>query len=136
MPNKRIPEDPYRSAFNDDELDRLSRDERDLLPLDRDFDRAPSRGKLALFAVAIALLLGAASYGLNNTSTHQASNPPPGESTQREPTSPQAPAGTRDLTPPANTQPGITTGAAPLKTTTPPTAPSTMNKPSAEEPKQ
>src|SRR6516165_8729414 len=110
MPNKRIPEDPYRSAFNDDELDRLSQDERDLLPLDRDFYRAPSRGKLALFAVAIALLLGAAFYGWNNTSTHQASNPPPGESTQREPTSPQAPTATRDRGPTDNTPPGITTG--------------------------
>ena len=137
MPNERIPEDPYRPAFNDDELDGLSRDDRDLPPRDWHFHRAPpSRGKLALFAIAVALLLGAVFYGLNNTSTHQALNPPPDQTAQREPTSPQAPAGTRDLTPHANPQPGMTTGAAPLNPTPPSTAPSTMDKSSAEGPKQ
>jgi hypothetical protein len=134
--DERIPEDPDRPAFNDGELDRLSRDDRDLPSLDRDLDRAPPfSGKLALFAIAVALLPGAAS-GLNNAGTHQASNPPPGQTAQREPTSPQAPAGTRDLTPRANTQPGITTAAAPLKTTPLSTAPSTMDKSSAEGPRQ
>ena len=60
MPNERIPEDPHRSGFSDEELYRSSRYDRDLPPLDRDFDRAPpSGGRVALFAVAVALLLGA-----------------------------------------------------------------------------
>lgn len=137
MPNERIPEDTHRPAFNDDELDRWSRDDRDLPPLDQNLDRAPpSSGKLALFAIAAALLLGAMFYGLNNTSTHQASNPPPDQTAQSERTSPQAPASSRDLIPRANTQPGTTTGAAPMLTRPPSTAPSTMDRSPAEEPKQ
>jgi hypothetical protein len=136
MPNERISEDPYRSG-GDGESDRASRYERDLPPLDPDLDRAPpSSGRVALFAIAVALLLGAVFYGLNTTATHQTANPPPGQTAQSERTSPQAPAGTRDLTPRPNTQPGLTTGAAPVQTTPPSTAPSTMNKPSGEVPKQ
>jgi hypothetical protein len=123
MANERNPEDPYRSGLSDDDFYR-GRYDRDLPPLDRDFDNPPSSGKVALFAVAIALVLGAVFYGLNNTSTHQAQNPPPSQSAQSQTGSPQAPPGT----PRTNTEPGQTTGAAPSQTMPPPTAPSTMPK--------
>ena len=77
MANERFPEDPFRSGLSDDDFNRTSRYDRDLPPVDRDFDGGPSGGKVALFAVGIALILGAVFYGLNNTSTHQATNPPP-----------------------------------------------------------
>jgi hypothetical protein len=127
MANERIP---------DDDFYRSSRYESDLPPLDRNLDEGgPSGGKVALFAVAVALLLGAVFYGLNNTSTHQATNPPPAQSAQSQPSLPQAPPATRDMTPPRpNTEPGTTTGAAPAQPTMPPsTAPSTMNR---DAPKQ
>ena len=101
MANERIPEDPYRSGLSDGDFPRASRTDGDVSPLDRDFDSAPSGGKVALFAVAIALILGAVFYGLNNTSTHQAQNPPAQSAQSQNPA------------PRANTQPGMTTGAAP-----------------------
>src|SRR5512137_123790 len=121
MANERIPEDPYRSGLSDDDFNRSSRYHRELPPLDRDFDdRASSSGKFALFAVAIALILGAVFYGLNNTSTHQATNPPPAQTAQ-------GPA-QGNVTPRVNTEPGQTTGAAPSQPAMPPsTAPSQMN---------
>jgi hypothetical protein len=133
MANERLPEDPFRSGLSDDDFNRTSRYDHDLPPLDRDLDGGPSGGKVALFAVGIALILGAVFYGLNNTSTHQATNPPPTQSAQSERASPQAPSGMRDMTPRANTQPGTTTGSAPAAP--PATAPSTMNKPSEGAPK-
>ena len=130
MANERIPDDDfYRSSSHYD---------RDLPPLDREFDNAPSSGKVALFAVAIALVLGAVFYGLNNTSTHQAQTPPPAQTAQgNNQVLPQAPPGMRDVTPRANTAPGQTTGAAPSQTTPPSTAPSTMNRqPAGNAPKE
>jgi hypothetical protein len=127
MANERIPEDPYRSGPSDDF--RSSRYDRDLPPLDREFDDSPpSSGKVALFAVGIALVLGAIFYGLNNTSTHQATNPPPSQTAQSQQSLPQAPPGMRDAATRANTQPGMTTGAAP--------SPSPATKPSESAPKQ
>jgi hypothetical protein len=41
-----------------------------------------SSGKIALFAVAIALVLGAVFYGLDNTSVNQASTEPPAKTAQ------------------------------------------------------
>ena len=133
MANERIPEDPYRPGPGGDDFIRSPRYDRELPPLDRDFDEAASSGgKVALFAVAIALVLGAVFYGLNNTSTHQAANPPPSQTAQPQQGLPQSPG-----TPRGNTQPGMTTGAAPSHQTMPPTAPSTMDRqPSGEPPKQ
>src|SRR5262245_42251487 len=128
MANERFPEDPFRSGLSDDDFNRTSRYDRDLPPVDRDFDGGPSGGKVALFAVGIALILGAVFYGLNNTSTHQATNPPPTQSAQSERAAPQAPSG-------INKEPGTTTGSAPSQSAPPATAPSTMNKPSDGAPK-
>ncbi|MCK1419775.1 hypothetical protein IVA87_30385 [Bradyrhizobium sp. 147] len=116
MADDRFPNDPYRPNLADDEYLRAARRDADL-QADPELGEGPaSSGKVALFAVAIALVLGAVFYGLNNTSTtNQASNAPTSQTAQTQPTNPTAPPGMRDVTPRNNTGPGVTTGAAPSK---------------------
>ena len=67
-----------------------------------------------MFAVAIALVLGAVFYGLNNSSINQAGTSSSTAQNTPQTSPPTAPPGMRDVTPRANnTQPGTTTGAAP-----------------------
>ncbi len=75
MADDRFPNDPYRPNLADDEYLRAARRDGDL-QVDPELGEGPaSSGKVALFAVAVALVLGAVFYGLNNTSTgNQASN--------------------------------------------------------------
>ncbi|MCK1743996.1 hypothetical protein IVA80_24950 [Bradyrhizobium sp. 139] len=117
MADDRFPNDPYRPNLADDEYLRAARRDADL-QVDPELGEGPaSSGKVALFAVAIALVLGAVFYGLNNTSTgDQASNTPATQTAQQAPSAnPATPPGMRDVTPRNNTQPGTTTGAAPSK---------------------
>jgi hypothetical protein len=126
------PNDPYRAGLSDEEIRHQAR----LNSLDNELQADPelaegsaSGAKVAMFAVAIALVMGALFYGLNNTSVNQAGTTPPSQTAQTNPTSPPAaPPGMRDVTPRANTNPGTTTGAA-TNRPTPPAPPSTdMNK--------
>jgi hypothetical protein len=112
MANQYNPNDPYRTGQSDDEYYR-SRLEREA-QIDPELAEGPaSPGRIALFAVGIALVLGVVFYGLNRTSTNEASTTPPAQTAQTQPASPQAPPGMRDVTPRApNSQPGTTTGAA------------------------
>jgi hypothetical protein len=131
MANERIPEDPYRPTFaGDDELRRPALLDNELQP-DPELAEGPaSSGRIAIFAVGVAIVLGAVFYGLNSSSINQAGtsstaqnapatpaqNPAPPQSTaQTSPTA--APPGMRDVTPHAspNTNPGVTTGAAPAR---------------------
>ena len=117
MADDRFPNDPYRPGMGDDDYLRAARRDADLQP-DPELGEGPaSTGRIALFAVAIALILGAVFYGLNNTSVNQASTEPPAKTAQQTPSTspanPAAPPGMRDVTPRSNTQPGVTTGAAP-----------------------
>ena len=115
MANERIPNDPYRSGLSDDEFGRPSRDSE--LRFDPEARDPISGAKVAMFAIAIAVVLGALFYGLNNTSIHEAQTPPPSQTAQSQP---QAPAGMRDVTPPrANTSPGMTTGQTPPRPASP-----------------
>jgi hypothetical protein len=119
MADDRFPNDPYRPNLADDEYLRAARRDADL-QADPELGEGPaSSGKVALFAVAIAVVLGAVFYGLNNTSmsNNQASNAPPAQTAQQQtqPANPAAPPGMRDVTPRNNTAPGVTTGAAPSK---------------------
>ncbi|MGO4513109.1 hypothetical protein CT676_16440 [Bradyrhizobium sp. MOS001] len=127
MADDRFPNDPYRPNLADDEYVRAARRDAEL-QVDPELGEGPaSSGKVALFAVAIALVLGAVFYGLNNTSTgNQASNTPATQTAQQAPpANPAAPPGMRDVTPRNNTGPGVTTGAAPSKPAAPvPAAPS------------
>jgi hypothetical protein len=121
MADDRFPNDPYRPNLADDEYLRAARRDANL-QADPELGEGPaSSGKIALFAVAVALVLGAVFYGLNNTSTsNQASNAPAAQTAQQTaPTNPAAPPGMRDVTPRNNTAPGMTTGAAPSKPAAP-----------------
>jgi hypothetical protein len=120
MADDRFPNDPYRPNLADDEYLRAARRDSELQP-DPELGEGPaSSGKVAMFAVAIALVLGAVFYGLNNTTTgNQASNAPAAQTAQQTPANPAAPPGMRDVTPRSNTAPGVTTGAAPSKPAAP-----------------
>ena len=113
------PNDPYRAGLTDDEIQRQAR----LNSLDNEIqpdpalDESPASGaKIAMFAIAIALVMGALFYGLNNTSVNQAGTSPANQTAQTQPANPAAPPGMRDVTPRNNAQPGTTTGAAPQRT--------------------
>ena len=114
MANQPNPNDPYRAGMTDDEIRHQAR----LNSLDNELQADPelaegpaSGAKVAMFALAIAVVLGAVFYGLNNTTVNN----------------PTAPPGMRDVTPRGNNQPGTTTGAAPARPS--PASPSTdMNK--------
>lgn len=124
------PNDPYRANLSDEEIRRQAR----LNSLDNEMQPDPELGegpasgaKIAMFAIAIALVMGALFYGLNNTSVNQAGTSPANQTAQTQPANPAAPPGMRDVTPKANSQPGMTTGAAPPRPANP--APSTDNAP-------
>jgi hypothetical protein len=102
-----------------EDIGRTSRLETDLQAdpeLTGGFASAP---KIALFALGIALLLGAVFYGLNNSSVHPngpsptANNPAPATAQNTTPTPPPAAA---PANPGANAKPGVTTGASPSQT--------------------
>jgi len=131
MANERIPNDPYdpyRSGLSDDRFGARSRFDTELPP-DMLEGRPASGGKIALLAIAIALVLGAVFYGLNNSSVHEAQTAPPARTAESQPASPQAPPGMRDVTPKPNTAPGTTTGAAPSNPTPPQSPPQGTSKP-------
>jgi hypothetical protein len=129
MANERTPNDPYRSpddpyrAERDDELRRAQRLDNEL-QMDPELAEGPaSGGKIAMFAVAVAVILGAVFYGLNNSTINQAGTAPTSSTAQNTPASPPAsPPGMRDVTPRTNTAPGVTTGAAPARPQTPPSS--------------
>jgi len=127
MADDRFPNDPYRPNLADDEYVRAARRDAQL-QVDPELGEGPaSSGKVAMFAVAIALVLGAVFYGLNNTSVNQASTEPATKTAQQAPTNPAAPPGMRDVTPRNNAQPGVTTGAASSKPAAPAPAPATAD---------
>ncbi|WP_298241118.1 hypothetical protein [uncultured Bradyrhizobium sp.] len=135
MADDRFPNDPYRPNLADDEYLRAARRDGDL-QADPELGEGPaSSGKVALFAVAIALVLGAVFYGLNNTTTgNQASTTPATQTAQQAPANPAAPPGMRDVTPRANTAPGVTTGAAPSKPAAPTDMPAAKPAPDTQTP--
>src|SRR5215218_3718980 len=120
------PNDPYRANLTDDEIRRQAR----LNSLDNEIKADPelaegpaSGAKVAMFAIAIAVVMGALFYGLNNTSVNQAGTEPTTKSAQTSPANPAAPPGMRDVTPKSNADTGMTTGAAPARPSPSPAAP-------------
>ena len=112
------PNDPYRAGMSDEEIRRQARInslDNELQPDPALSEGSPSGTKVAMFAVAIAVVLGALFYGLNNTTVNQAGTTPPSQTAQTQPANPAAPPGMRDVTPRANTDQGVTTGAAPAR---------------------
>jgi hypothetical protein len=126
MTNERIPDDPDRLGHDFGDDNRHLRVDRD--PLDRDFGPdPPSGGRITLFAIGVAVVLGAIFYGLNTTSLKNPQNTPSTQRAQSEPTTPRAPLGVTPQTP--NAGPGTTTGAAPAQPAIPPaTAPENMSR--------
>ncbi len=121
MAYERNPDDPYRSNLADDEIRRQARLDNGLQP-DPELAEGPaSSAKVAMFAIAIAVVLGAVFYGLNNSSINQAGTSSTAQNTSQS-SPPAAPPGMRDVTPRANTSQGMTTGAAPARPQTPPSS--------------
>jgi hypothetical protein len=126
MANERIPNDPYvspddryRAERADDELRRAARLDNEL-QVDPELAEGPaSGGRLVLFAVAVALILGAVFYGLNSSTINQAGTSSTSSTAQNTPVSPPAAA---PGTPRAGTDQGVTTGAAPARPQTPPSS--------------
>jgi hypothetical protein len=119
MAYERNPNDPYRADLTDDEIRRQARLDNELQADPELAEGPPSSGKVAMFAIAIAVVLGAVFYGLNNSTVNQAGTSSTTQNTaQRE--NPATPPGMRDVTPRGNTEPGTTTGAAPTRPATPP----------------
>jgi hypothetical protein len=121
MALERNPDDPYRRNPADDEYRRAARLDNELQP-DPELAEGPASGaKVAMFAVAIAVVLGAIFYGLNNTTINQAGTSSTAQNSSQTPPR-AAPPGMRDATPRANTGPGMTTGAAPARPQAPPSS--------------
>jgi hypothetical protein len=127
MAYERNPNDPYQPNPANEDLQRA--------PMDREFQADPelaegpaSSSRIAIYAIAAAVILGAVFYGLNNSSMNSTTEPTSTASTTTpsstanpkaapnnnvaEQTKPPVAPGVRDVTP-YNTQPGTTTGAAP-----------------------
>ncbi len=117
MANQRIPNDPYRPTLTGDDL--RGDDLRNPARLDNELQPDPelaegpaSGGRVAMFAVAIAVVLGVVFYGLNNSSINQAGtsstaqNAAPTSTAQNNTQPPAAPPGMRDVTPRANSAAG------------------------------
>lgn len=137
MANERIPRDPYRPTFTGDQFRQPALLDNELQP-DPELAEGPaSSSRITIFAIGIAVVLGAVFYGLNNSSVEQAgtsptaqnaspatpATPPQNTAQNAAPSSPPAaPPGMRDVTPHANTGAGVTTGAAPARPATPPSA--------------
>ncbi|MDB5577112.1 MAG: hypothetical protein JWR80_2288 [Bradyrhizobium sp.] len=130
------PDDPYRTNPAENDIRRQARLEGEL-QADPELAEGPaSGGRVAMFAIAIAVVLGAVFYGLNNSTVNQAGTAPPTSTAQNtERTSPPAaPSGMRDVTPRNNMEPGTTTGAAPARPQAPaPQAPA-ASPPAADAP--
>jgi hypothetical protein len=116
------PNDPTRASLSDDEFRRQAR----LNSLDNELQPDPelaegpaSGGKVAMFAIAIAVVLGAVFYGLNNTSVNNAGTSETTRTAQTQPATPAVPPGMRDVTPKTNNESGMTTGAAPSRPSAP-----------------
>ena len=132
------PNDPYDRDRLTDPIRTNIGERRAPIEIDNDLQPDPelaegpaSNGRIAMFAVGIAVVLGLVFYALNNTSVSQqnaATTPTPSNSQRSAETSPPPPPpGMRDVTPRGNSQPGTTTGlAAPAPT--PPSAPANNSK--------
>ena len=124
------PNDRHGTNLSEDEVQRQARFNSldNELQADPELAEGPASGaKVAIFAIAIAVELGAVFNSLNTTSINQPSTAPPAQTAQTQPASPAAPPGMRGVTPRNNTDPGMTTGAATNRPTPP------QDKPTATE---
>lgn len=126
MAYERDPNDPFRPAAGQEPL-RDARSTDNNLQADPELAEGPASGtRVALYAVAAAIILGAVFYGLNNSETTTGTTTPTAQTTtpqstpktdrnMAEQSKPPVPPGVRDVTPSNNNQPGTTTGSAPAQ---------------------
>jgi hypothetical protein len=140
MVNERNPNASRRSYISHISDVPLADDIRDAPHLDNELQPDPElaegpagSGRIAVFAVAIAVVLGAVFYGLNNSSINQAGTSSTAQNSQQT-SPPTAPPGMRDVTPRANTGSGMTTGAASADPQVPPASPPSSTLPKSSNP--
>jgi hypothetical protein len=130
------PNDPFSPLVGDQDPNRRVRFEDEIQGDPELAEGRAGGGRVALFAVAIAVVLGAVFYGLSNGAmtpdgTKSATAPitqdsaqikSPGPTNNIADSKPPVAPGVRDVTP-GNSAPGITTGAAPSRPQSPEAAP-------------
>ncbi len=129
----REPDQTYRPDPANDMPPRPSRFDDELQP-DLELTEGPaSSGRMAAYAVAALLIVGAVLYGVTHTSTSDTASTTssPATNTAANAPSPAPPPPVRNVTPGPNTQPGMTTGAAP---TAPAPKPAPQSTPAPEGP--
>jgi hypothetical protein len=128
MANERIPDDTTRPPLDGDDLREPTRLDHQLQP-DPELAEDPASGRrITIYAVGIAVVLGAIFYGLSTSSVQQAGTAPATSTAQDNTQPPAAPPGMRDVTPHANTAPGVTTGSAANRPPPPSPNPSDANQ--------
>jgi hypothetical protein len=132
--------DPHRPTRLGEDARSPSRMDSELQPDPELTEGRAGGGRIALYAVAALVLLGAVFYGLNGGSMNPSdATKTASQSPTTQDSSPKAPAptnnvadsnskppvapGVRDVTPNANTEQGVTTGAAPARPQGPQAAP-------------
>jgi len=85
-----FPDDPYRTNRADDEFRRAQRLDNELQVDPELAEGRASTGRIAMFAVAVAVILGAVFYGLNNSTINQAGTSSTSSTAQNTPSSPPA----------------------------------------------
>jgi hypothetical protein len=128
MANERLPDDLARPPFAGDDLRDPIRLDNKLQPDPQLAEGPASGGRIAIFAVGIAVVLAAVFYGLNSSSVHEAGTAPVASTAQNNTQPPPAPPGMRDVTPHANTAPGVTTGSTANRQPQPSPNPSDANQ--------
>jgi hypothetical protein len=123
-----ISDDPHHPDLTDADIRNAARLDNELQP-DPELAEGPaSSSRIAMFAVVIAVVLGAVFYELNHSSVNPAGTSSTAQNTQQ--TSPSsAPPGMRDVTPHANSESGVTTGTAPANPQAPLAAPPSTTLP-------
>ena len=119
MANEQNSPDPYQRGIVGNDMQQAKRVD-DKLQADPALVDGPARGRIVLYAIAIAVVLGALFYGFNSstgpTETSSTASKSTSSSTALNNNSkPPVAPGVRDVTP--NAQRGVTTGAAPAEST-------------------
>lgn len=137
MAQERDPQDPFRPTRGEERYSEAPILDNELQP-DPELSEGPaSPTRVALYAVVAAVILGAVFYGLNTGEPTGTTSTTPTAQTTPAPTStpksdrgavnpnladqtrPPVAPGVRDVTPAPNSQPGVTTGAAPAQPPSP-----------------
>jgi hypothetical protein len=122
MADERSPNDHYRFSMTDEGIRRQTTRLDDELQVDPELAEGPAgSSRVTMYAIAIAVIVGALFYGMNNTPIDRAGT----SSTAQNATPPQNTAQTSPAAPKTapNVAPGVTTGVAPAQPQTPPSTP-------------